>query len=44
MGGERDESRNVDVMLTSEDRRRLNGILSPQVTPTLASKPAPARR
>lgn len=43
MGSERVEESNVDVILTSEDRRRINLALSPQATPVPA-KPASAQR
>ncbi len=43
LGSERENARQIDIMLTSEDRRRLNTALSPQAVAAPA-KPAPARR
>ncbi|HYP41640.1 MAG TPA: nuclease-related domain-containing protein [Chloroflexia bacterium] len=43
IGGDRAEGSNVDAILTSEDRRRINLALSPQAPPVPA-KPASAQR
>lgn len=42
-GGEGSAGRSIDLILTSEDRRRLNLALSPQITPA-PTKPVSARR
>ena len=43
MGGEREEGRRLDTLLTSEDRRRLNALLLPE-TAAAPTKAATARR
>ncbi len=42
MAPEREERSNVGVMLTSDDRRKLNALLAP-AQPEVAAKPSPAR-